>query len=244
MLNFLGIGAQKAGTTWIFKRLSMHPNIYFPRGKEIHFWDGYSSLNTKSISHYNNIFRDQHFYKQNKFIVGEITPEYALLNDSQLNALHKYSPDVRIFYSLRDPADRAWSAIKMHLFLQQKDIKKQSVDDILELLENGNFIAQTEYAKNIKNWLQHFNKEQLAVVIFENFNSHPYKIMAKLSKHIGIDSSFYNLLPPAVIGGITFQGHKARMPEQIREKFVQRFSETTSEIEEYIKKPLPHWRKI
>ena len=40
MLNFLGIGAQKAGTTWLFENLKRHSQIDFPAGgKEIHFWD-------------------------------------------------------------------------------------------------------------------------------------------------------------------------------------------------------------
>lgn len=39
MLDFLGIGAQKAGTTWLYERLRQHPQIVFPHpDKEIHFW--------------------------------------------------------------------------------------------------------------------------------------------------------------------------------------------------------------
>ena len=36
--NFLCIGAQKAGTTWLQKALEHHPDVYLPR-KEIHFFD-------------------------------------------------------------------------------------------------------------------------------------------------------------------------------------------------------------
>jgi hypothetical protein len=32
MLDFLGIGAQKAGTTWLYERLSQHPAVRFPAG--------------------------------------------------------------------------------------------------------------------------------------------------------------------------------------------------------------------
>ncbi|MCB1382473.1 MAG: sulfotransferase [Notoacmeibacter sp.] len=40
MLDFLGIGAQKAGTAWLFYRLREHPEAWFsPGGKEIHFFD-------------------------------------------------------------------------------------------------------------------------------------------------------------------------------------------------------------
>ncbi len=38
-VDFLGIGSQKGGTTWLFHMLSRHPQILFPCGKEFHFWN-------------------------------------------------------------------------------------------------------------------------------------------------------------------------------------------------------------
>jgi hypothetical protein len=37
--NFLVIGAQKAGTTWLDRNLRMHPEIWLPPEKEIHYFD-------------------------------------------------------------------------------------------------------------------------------------------------------------------------------------------------------------
>jgi hypothetical protein len=36
--DFIGIGAQKAGTTWLHRNLRTHPQIYMPR-KEVHYFD-------------------------------------------------------------------------------------------------------------------------------------------------------------------------------------------------------------
>ena len=36
--DFVGIGAQKAGTTWLHRNLKAHPQIYMPR-KELHYFD-------------------------------------------------------------------------------------------------------------------------------------------------------------------------------------------------------------
>ncbi len=36
---FLGIGAQKSGTTWLHARLREHPSIYLPEEKEQHYFD-------------------------------------------------------------------------------------------------------------------------------------------------------------------------------------------------------------
>lgn len=37
--DFLGIGAQKAGTTWLSDNLRQHPEIWMPLEKEIHYFD-------------------------------------------------------------------------------------------------------------------------------------------------------------------------------------------------------------
>ena len=36
--DFIGIGAQKAGTTWLYHNLRNHPQIWIPR-KEVHYFD-------------------------------------------------------------------------------------------------------------------------------------------------------------------------------------------------------------
>lgn len=41
--DFLGIGLQKAGTSWLYEQLSRHPEIWMPKRKELHFFD--TSLN-------------------------------------------------------------------------------------------------------------------------------------------------------------------------------------------------------
>jgi hypothetical protein len=37
--NFLCIGAQKAGTSWLFNKLQQHPQIWMPPVKELHYFD-------------------------------------------------------------------------------------------------------------------------------------------------------------------------------------------------------------
>jgi hypothetical protein len=37
--NFLGIGAQKSGTTWLHDNLARHPQVWLPPVKEIHYFD-------------------------------------------------------------------------------------------------------------------------------------------------------------------------------------------------------------
>jgi hypothetical protein len=39
MPDFIGIGAQKAGTTWLYDMLAQNPSIWLPPLKELHFFD-------------------------------------------------------------------------------------------------------------------------------------------------------------------------------------------------------------
>ena len=37
--DFLVVGAQKAGTTWLYRSLRTHPQVWMPREKELHYFD-------------------------------------------------------------------------------------------------------------------------------------------------------------------------------------------------------------
>ena len=39
MPDFIGIGAQKAGTTWLYDMLAQNPSIWLPPLKEVHYFD-------------------------------------------------------------------------------------------------------------------------------------------------------------------------------------------------------------
>lgn len=49
--NFLGIGAQKAGTTWLHEALRARDDIFLPPVKELHFWDQMLDLDVSWINH-------------------------------------------------------------------------------------------------------------------------------------------------------------------------------------------------
>jgi hypothetical protein len=92
VIDFLGIGAQKAGTTWIFERLKEIPQIHFPAGKEVHFWDTYPH-NGKNLSWWLELFPLDHFGRKQ----GEITPAYALLDQPKLQQIKRLLPDLCFF---------------------------------------------------------------------------------------------------------------------------------------------------
>lgn len=105
MIDFIGIGAQKCATTWLYAQLARHPQVRFPAGKEIHFWNAHHD---KGTDWWLSQFPDAAGVKQ-----GEITPAYGFLDRATIAEIRLTVPDARLFYAMRNPIERAWSAAKM-----------------------------------------------------------------------------------------------------------------------------------
>lgn len=64
--DFIGIGAQKAGTTWLYKNLQEHGSIWMPPVKELHYFDEKARLGTHSLRRklFGSTKRDQRWRRQ------------------------------------------------------------------------------------------------------------------------------------------------------------------------------------
>lgn len=68
--DFLCIGSQRAGTTWLHECLREHPDLFLPEQKELHF---FNSSFDKGLEYYSSMFKGG-VYGEQKF--GEISPNY------------------------------------------------------------------------------------------------------------------------------------------------------------------------
>jgi len=80
--NFIGIGAQKAGTTWLYSQLSKHPSVWMPPIKELHYFDRspkYSSPNgLNAVSPFTRIWRNDPFYQRQRRRIVQSLPKYIV----------------------------------------------------------------------------------------------------------------------------------------------------------------------
>jgi len=107
--DFVGIGAQKAGTTWWFHLIATHPDVYQDPAQrpELHYWDHFSHRwpAAEDIAAYHRLFPRPPGKKS-----GEKTPDY--LHDYWAVPMIKLAaPDARIIVLLRDPIERYRSAV-------------------------------------------------------------------------------------------------------------------------------------
>jgi hypothetical protein len=201
--DFLGIGAQKAGTTWLYQMLKMHPEAGFPLkgahgGKEVHFWSVKRRL---GLQWYRSIFGDER-------VRGEISPEYAILEPEVIAEIHRYNPAMRLIYLLRNPIERAWSSENMRVRLRSIKLARRNAQPLDADPGVEYFKTQTsrpramrhgDYASNVRNWRGVFPGESLLVVPYEKVLDQPREVLLACARHIGIDPAFYEKLPDSTV---------------------------------------------
>ena len=104
--DFVGVGAQRSGTTWWYRLITAHPEVCFKRGlhrKEIHFFDELGDreeLSREDVERYH-----RHFPRPDGQLVGEWTPRY--MHDPWApKQVAQAAPEARVLMLLRDPVDR------------------------------------------------------------------------------------------------------------------------------------------
>lgn len=211
MLDFLGIGAQKCGTTWLYRNLARHPMIGFPAGKEVHYWDSPAG---RSIGWYASQFPDH----PAGVVQGEITPAYAILPRTIVQSVHDFAPSARLVFSIRNPIDRAWSSALMALGRAEMSVEEASDRWFLDHFRSAGSVLRGDYQACLECWLSVFPMEQMLVCRFDDIANRPRQLLERVTQHVGVDpkayldSSFASIRSPVFAGpGIalrpTLRGH-------------------------------------
>ena len=106
MPDFVIIGAQKCGTTFLYNLLGQHPHVALAAKKEIHYFDHHFS--NKGRGWYRAHFPSPTWKDGRKSITGESSP-YYLFHPHAARRLAQVVPEARLIVLLRNPVDRAYS---------------------------------------------------------------------------------------------------------------------------------------
>jgi hypothetical protein len=199
MLDFLGIGAQKSGTTWLYENLRRHPAVRFPAGKEVHFWDQHLHQGSEWwLGLFNNA---EPGHKQ-----GEITPAYATLDEPVIHRVASLVPNVRLIYSIRNPIARAWSAALMALHRAEMTIGEASDQWFIDHFNSAGSRRRGDYLSCLDHWQAAFPIEQVCVLWFDDIRDNPKEALAIVARHIGADPDFFIALPDGELSQRIFAG--------------------------------------
>lgn len=199
MLNFLGIGAQKAGTTWLYEMLKLHADLEFPAGKEIHFWDAHRA---RGGEWYQLLFAGETPGKKK----GEITPAYAMLAPPLIREIRDLNPALRVIYIIRNPLERAWSAALMALERAEMSIEEASDQWFIDHFRSRGSLQRGDYESCLRNWRSVFTPDQILVLRYEMLCHEPLAFLEACCRHIGADPGFYSRAQPGIVAKRVFAG--------------------------------------
>lgn len=176
-LDFIGIGAPKCATTWIYECLAEHPQICMSRPKEANLFSQ-GPIDRESLE---KCFK----HCQVNQIKGEFSPGY-LIKDKIAQRMREHNPAIKLIVSLKNPIKRAHSHYLQGLSLQNKDW--ESFSDALQ--KEPEIINYSFYYKNLLKFLRLFPREQFLVLIVEDIKKDPTAFIRQIYSFLEVDSSF------------------------------------------------------
>lgn len=233
MLNFLGIGAQKAGTTWLHTMLSQHPLLKLPQAKELHYWD--KQFPQAPVQNYLN------FFQQTDRLEGEITPAYASLPLSTIQVIHQHLPQLKLIYSLRNPMDRAWSAACMFLTRAQMELDEASDQWFLDHFYSKGSRLRGDYESCIRHWTSYYPKENLLLLDYDLIKSDPATVLHLCCTHLNLPDFTEAQLKDMLLAVKIFEGKGYELRPRLKQALIQLYTPQIHSLSQYLKQDLSHW---
>lgn len=189
------IGAQKAGTTALFRMLAEHPKGLRPKIKELHFFTNGEAY-AKGMARYRTFFSPIPV-KSRGYFTFEASPGYLIKADVAAPRIAQSLPKVVCLAILRDPVARAYSAWNMfrdfkgnpkHGDLYDPRSFQQAIEDELAgrtKHDYHQYLARSCYAGQIQVFKNHFPEERLIIRSYLEFKADPAKFVNDLCARLG-----------------------------------------------------------
>ncbi|MEP6937506.1 MAG: sulfotransferase domain-containing protein [Chthoniobacterales bacterium] len=184
--TFIGIGAAKAGTTWIATCLGEHPEIFMAPVKETEFWK-FADAEAR-LDEYAAHFRGARGEKA----IGEFSVRY-LFFPGVPERLERVLPHAKLLCSLRNPIDQVysnyWHLQRQNFNLHDVSQAPRSIEEALR--EHRDFLlGPARYATHLARWLEHFPREQLLVVRYDDIAHRPDQVLKRIFQFLEVDPEF------------------------------------------------------
>ena len=186
--NFLIIGAQRGGSTWLWQALRSHPDFFLPEEKELEHFSYLRNLDKNGWAGYLDRFEAGAGYRWR----GECSPSYLMRVDREspwCRPKRGFNPripetvrdclgdSVRIVVSLREPVERAVSA----LFHHAAHGRIARFSTLLSAGRERQIIDAGFYARHLQCWYEVFPAEQILVCDFGEITTRPQRVLERLA---------------------------------------------------------------
>jgi len=133
---------------------------------------------------------DKLFQSSEEKISGDITPDYAVLNENLINEIILHYPNIKVIFLMRNPVERKWSHIKMVL----GEKRKRHFSEVLE--EEYLFACENwkddigNYPETIKSWQKHVGKSNFFIGFYDDLREDPVELYRNILKFLDINPIF------------------------------------------------------
>ena len=252
--DFVGVGVQKGGTTWLGEILAQHPQVLMSK-KEINFFVRYFH---KGYSWYHHWFQNK-----NGRLAGEFTQSYIISprpdpahrefypnwnpkrtilfwrkQPSARDELKDRYPGVRVFAMFRDPADRAWSAY-WYWRRRKERIGKRYVSFEKMWADDGRWIrTRGLYADQLAYWREAL--PDFGAFFYDDIKTDPVGLAQAVFRFIGVDDTFVPLDYERKVNKTDYNP----MPPEVRRMMVDCYREQIVRFAEMTGRDLSPWLRI
>lgn len=195
------VGAPKCGTTAMDLYLKQHPEVFVLEKKEPQFFgtDLHSSQFIRDEKEYLYSFSKARGERR----VGE-TSVWSLYSRRAAAEIKAFEPSARIIIMLRNPVEMIPSLHRQYLYTGNEDIESlEAALDAEEDRKKGRRIPETatfvqglfyrdtaRYAQQIQRYFDVFDRENVHVVIFDDFKKDPAETYKGVLRFLEVSTNF------------------------------------------------------
>jgi hypothetical protein len=246
--DFIIIGAQKCGTTFLYETLGKHPRVRAADEKEIHFFD--SSEFKKGMkwyrSHFPVLFPRMFGGRLAKLpLTGEASP-YYLIYPHAARRIAAAVPRAKLLVLLRNPVDRAYSHHSQKSrkwetlsFEEAIDAEEQRMkgerEKILEdehyrsaVHKHFSYLERGVYIDQLQHYAKYFSREQMLVIKSEEMFENTPQVFKRVLDFLGLPHWQPEKFAPANIGRYD------EMKPETRQRLNEYFAPHNQRLYEYL----------
>ena len=207
--DFLCVGAQKAGTSWLYRQLEPHPDFWMPPMKELHYLDNLnrtkrihgprrgderdasfvdSMQNLRDRSYLDLDSYGRLFQHKGACLSGDISPAYSTLNDEIIERVVNHFPNLKVVFLARDPVERAWSQLSMGVRLGMiNKFDATDPDEVVCSLLIPGVLARSHPSKTVARWKRYVRPENFRLYFFDDLEENPAELRRSILRFLGGD---------------------------------------------------------
>jgi len=207
--DFLCVGAQKAGTTWLYQQLDSHPDFWMPPLKELHYFDQLSrvqrassprcrderdlrfleSMKSLSAEPYMDLENYARLFEPKALLLsGDISPGYSTLSNEVIRQVVGYLPNLKVIFLARDPVERVWSHLSMEVrYRQIEPFDVTDIDEVNRNLLRRGMLVRSYPSAVVARWKRYVRPDLFRTYFFDDLERKPTELRRSILHFLGAD---------------------------------------------------------